>query len=130
MVVKSGNEGRRNKVVWTEKEKSLIVCRAIEVQRERPDLAGLPLLRQAMGVLPATRRRKLIAVTQAPWFEVHLKEEILKRRTENLNDHNKEVVAILRGILGELQALNAKFGSPVPTLRTVSRRQGPQGGSR
>lgn len=112
------------KVFWTEREKSLIVRRAIEVQRERPDLAGLPLLRQAMSVLPASRRRKLIAVTQAPWFEERIKDEIAKRQAESQLDYNQATVLLLKGILAELQALNAKFGSPIPNRGSSSRRQG------
>lgn len=74
---------RPPRVTWTDYEKTKIIDRAAETLSSRPDLAGLPLLRAAMTVLPVTRRRKLIAVTQAPWFEPGLAKEIKMRRTSS-----------------------------------------------
>lgn len=71
------------RVVWTAGERSRLIREAADMQAEYPDLAGLPLLRAAMGALAPTRRRRLLAVTQAPWFEKGVAEEI-KRRTSEL----------------------------------------------
>lgn len=73
---------RHPRVIWTDAEKAAVVRRAVDTQRDHPDLAGLPLLRVAMNVLPPTRRRKLIAVTQAPFFEPAVVAEIKRRTAE------------------------------------------------
>lgn len=76
----SGQAGSR--VFWTDAEKRLIVERAADLRKERPDLSGLPLVRAAMRVLPAGRRRKLIAQSQVSWFEGALADEIRMREIE------------------------------------------------
>lgn len=73
----------KNKVFWSEAEKSAIAERAADLRDNRPDLAGLPLLRAAMNVLPAHRRRKLIAMSQASWFEGAVAAEIRRRDLES-----------------------------------------------
>jgi hypothetical protein len=67
--------GVRTKVVWTDAEKSVIVKRAFEIQRDDPGLAGLSLLKATIKTLPPNRRRRLIALSQAEWFEPRLAAE-------------------------------------------------------
>ncbi len=59
----------RHRVVWSETEKRTLIATAVQIQRVRPDLSGLPLLRHAIGRLPRDRQRKVIALSHAPWFE-------------------------------------------------------------
>lgn len=73
---------RPPRVVWTEGERVRLIARAVETQAAHPDLAGLPLLRASMAVLPVSRRRKLVAVTQAPFFEAGVAAEIRRRTSE------------------------------------------------
>lgn len=72
------------KVFWTDAEKEAITEEAVKLREERPDLASLPLLRSAMQVLPANRRRSVLAISQAAWFEPSLKAEIEKRRSSSV----------------------------------------------
>ncbi len=84
---------RASRIVWTASERATIGGVAAETQRERPELSGLPLLRVAMKSLPINRRRKLVAVTQAPWFEMGLSEES-RRRTAAGTGAATRVVAV------------------------------------
>lgn len=79
---KTPHSVRPPRVVWTAREKDDLIRRAVDIQSEHPDLAGLPLLRAAMHVLPETRRRHLLAVTQAPWFEPGVTAEVRRRTME------------------------------------------------
>lgn len=71
-----------NRVFWTIEERRLIISAAVATQRNRPDLSGLPLLREAMRSLPADRKRQIISLSQVPWFEEGIQTEVLKRRSE------------------------------------------------
>jgi hypothetical protein len=62
-------ESLRHRIVWSETEKQTLISTAVQIQRVRPDLSGLPLLRQAIGRLPRDRQRKVIALSHVPWFE-------------------------------------------------------------
>jgi hypothetical protein len=73
---------RPPRVIWTDAEKARLIDKAVEIQAEHPNLSGLPLLRASIKTLPPSRRRKLIAVTQAPWFEPGVIAEIRRRTTE------------------------------------------------
>lgn len=122
----------RSKVFWTEAEKKKVVQRAREIQANHPDLAGLPLLRAAITALPPARRRKLIAVSQAAWFEDGLKAEVRmaelevkmrdphlildQARNKMIEDHYEMYAKLLKDILEELRTLNRKLGNPVPTI--------------
>lgn len=66
---------RRTRTVWTSREKHDLVMRASSIQRTRPDLAGLSLLKAAMKSMPEARRRRIISLTQVPWFELGLRCE-------------------------------------------------------
>lgn len=110
----------KGRVIWTDAEKARLVARAVETQHDHPDLAGLPLLRSAMSALPASRRRSLDAVTQAPWFEAAVSAEIRRRTNEDraaadLAPLIRIQTETLLLMLDELRHLNRKFGSPVPT---------------
>jgi hypothetical protein len=148
--IQNTSSSRKPRVAWTDDEKAKIVGRAVQVQAEHPDLAGLPLLRASMSIFPASRWRKLIAVTQAAWFEPGVAAEVKMRTNEErargsvaplikaqvaeqaaqaaswMNIHRAwqneehadhvETVFLLKSILGELQAINAKLGQPVPVI--------------
>ena len=107
-----------SRVIWTDREKAEMVSAVAELRTERADLSGLPLLREAMTSLPINRRRKLIAVTQAPWFERDL--ELERRRLEakrlptvnavQVVTHEADPYApLLRAILAELRAMSGKL---------------------
>lgn len=68
------------KVFWSAAERMAIVSSAADIQAESPELAGLPLIRQAMMKLAADRRRKLDTMNQVPWFEKALRDEIRRRQ--------------------------------------------------
>lgn len=115
----------QTKVFWTDAEKAAIIAAAVAVQAERPDLSGLPLLRAAMEVLPPERRRKLIALSQADWFEPGLKAEHERRRvrpeqgetahTVRLVRHDDDPYApLLREIASELRAISATLSQMAP----------------
>ncbi len=53
----------------------VITVAAFDIQKERPDLAGLALLRKAIQTLPKDRQRTLISLSQAEWFEPGLEIE-------------------------------------------------------
>lgn len=57
-----------SRIIWSEAERAQIVTRAVDLKYEQPQLSGLALLRAATEVLPEDRRRRLIALSQAPWF--------------------------------------------------------------
>ncbi len=71
----------RSKVFWSKPEQDAMIKRAVEIQKENPELSGLPLLRQAMLVLPVDRRRKIKSFSRVEWFEPALRAEV-KRRSE------------------------------------------------
>ena len=69
----------RDRVIWTDNEKAAIISDAADLQANHPNLAGLRLLRAAIAAMPHARRRKLVAVTQAAWFEPMFAEELRRR---------------------------------------------------
>lgn len=64
-----GDDRRRGKVFWTQKERERIAEEAARLQREDPGLAGLRLLTAAMKALPRERRRDIVTLRQVPFFE-------------------------------------------------------------
>ena len=93
----------RNRVAWSAPERKAIIERAITLHAENPSLFGLPLIREAMKVLPVNRKRRVITRTQVPWFEVEFADELRRRSTPSqateamLIDHAKDpYVPILR----------------------------------
>lgn len=72
----------QGKIFWSDSEKTRIISEAADIQNRRPDLSGLPLLRAAMAVMPPSRRRKVAALSQAPWFEPGITDEIKRREME------------------------------------------------
>jgi hypothetical protein len=81
----------KEKVFWSNSEKTKMISKAIDIQREKPELAGLPLLRAAMLTLPQSRRRRLVALSQVPWFEDAIKSEIKQRLTDD-KDWSQEIL--------------------------------------
>jgi hypothetical protein len=75
---------------------------------KRPDMVGLPLLREAMMALPPTRRRKVIALTQAAWFDNGLKGEIKRVADEK---------RLTEPLLQMAQARNQHLESPHHTIK-------------
>ncbi len=76
---RDGRGGKRP-IHWTQPERDTIVQRAADLRAEDPSLAGLPLLRKALHVLPVDRRRGNIrSLAQVPWFEEGLKAVITER---------------------------------------------------
>lgn len=69
----------QSRITWTSAEKSKVIAQAVETQQKRPELAGLPLIRVAMQVLPVDRRRHLNAIAQVPWFDPALAEAVQRR---------------------------------------------------
>ena len=68
-----------SKVFWSSVEKALVISKALDTQGERPELSGLPLLREAMRSLPLARRRKIVTLVQVEWFELGINEENRRR---------------------------------------------------
>lgn len=64
------------RVFWSNREKEAIIKKATQIQRERPDLSGLPLLRSAIQSLPEGRRRKILSLNQVPWFDEGIRGQV------------------------------------------------------
>jgi len=75
------------KVFWSDPEKALVAKEAIDIQRSKPELSGLPLLRAAMRTLPMSRRRKITAMSQVKWFEDWVASENRRRSIQSEEDH-------------------------------------------
>lgn len=73
----------KERVFWSDTEKQALTRRALELRDERPDLAGLPLLRQAMLALPIVRRRRIVASGQVEWFESGMADAMRARVEAN-----------------------------------------------
>jgi hypothetical protein len=112
----------RAKVVWTEPERVLIVSRAVDLQATEPKLSGLNLLRTATEVLPVDRRRRLIALSQTPWFLPAVREEIARRSaTTGESERLKEVLEATAGWKGEhLKALAEAVPAMVGLLNAAT----------
>lgn len=98
--------GPRPRVSWTGREKITLIDRAHAIQGERPDLAGLSLLRAAIRTLPTDRRRRVVSLAQAPWFELglHNRAEAMKAaKTGGLEYEVIEIKKILIEIRGMLE---------------------------
>lgn len=83
---------RPARIVWTDEEKVKIIRRAASNQQRRPDLSGLPLLRESLLAIGQDRRRKLIAMSQAPWFDEALATEIARRATARNGEPVRAVI--------------------------------------
>ena len=86
----------REKIVWSDAERAAIAARAVDLVAEDPKLTGLPLLRAALQVLPVERRRRLIALSQAPWFLPMVREEIVRR---GCTEQESEMTDLIRETL-------------------------------
>jgi hypothetical protein len=94
----------KSRVYWTEPERRQIVDRAADVQRIRPDLAGLPLLRVAIQSLPLDRRRDIVALSQASWFEEAIVAESKRREARIKEQKSDPAIPIMRQTAEEIQA--------------------------
>jgi hypothetical protein len=73
--------GRKQKVFWTDAEKSAVVSSAIQIRTHHVPDGLLELFRLAQReALPESRRRKLRSVNEVPWFEEMLNSELRRRR--------------------------------------------------
>ena len=72
----------RSKVFWSNAERSTIVRLAVDLMCATPTLTGLPLLRAGIEALPIDRQRKVIALSQAPWFVGMVQDEMRRRELE------------------------------------------------
>lgn len=72
----------RSKVFWSNAERSTIVRLAVDLMCTTPNLTGLPLLRAGIEALPVDRQRKVIALSQAPWFVGMVQDELRRRELE------------------------------------------------
>jgi hypothetical protein len=72
----------RSKVFWSNAERSTIVRLAVDLMYATPSLTGLPLLRAGIEALPVDRQRKVIALSQAPWFVGMVQDELRRRELE------------------------------------------------
>jgi len=111
----ASNDKPRGRVFWTDREKSDLIHRAESIQRMRPDLAGLPLLRAAIRSMPTNRRRNLVSLTQVPWFEERLQSrakavaEAKEGASEQTLDELLVVArAIQAGVNTIIEMLNAR----------------------
>jgi hypothetical protein len=84
------------KIIWSDAERAAIAARAVDIVAEQPKLTGLPLLRAALQVLPIERRRRLIALSQTPWFLPKVREEIARR---GCTDQESEMTDLIRETL-------------------------------
>lgn len=80
----------RERVFWSDAEKQALIRRALELRDERPDLAGLSLLRQAMLALPIDRRRRIVASGQVEWFESGMADAMRARVEANRPPHEDQ----------------------------------------
>ena len=71
------------KVHWTPEERTIIVGKAADLICEDSGLGHLDLLRAGIDLLPADRRRKVIAMSQVPWFPKLVREEMARRATQD-----------------------------------------------
>jgi len=129
----------QHRVSWSSEEKSKIIEHALTLRQARPDLAGLPLLRSAINVLPLNRRRKVISVSQVAWFEpwladavrcvelekklhevagrmaiVHHEDDPAVTILKSTNEATVKAVDMLGLVHHELRKLNDNLGTPAP----------------
>jgi hypothetical protein len=102
------------KVFWSDREKNQLAKLAAIIQAERPDLAGLALLRAAIKKLPLGRQRRVVSLTQVAWFEPALDLAVKARKAEAAEDHPhvpllKEVVKTYKTLNEEVAAFNARY---------------------
>ena len=98
-------ESPRKKITWTDAEKTQIAETAARLQREDPSLAGLALLRAALRAMPPERRRKVIAISQASWFDPAV------RRERDRQDAREAAQAAIAPVLQEQKSLLASLNA-------------------
>lgn len=111
---------KRPRIVWTDAEKAMIIDEALNVQRSRADLAGLPLLKAAIKSLPEGRRRRVIPLPQTPWFELALQRRadvMTQAQKGGIERHLAEITAMLGRIVELLSELNAWRPNVIYNLR-------------
>jgi hypothetical protein len=86
------------KVFWTDDEKRQLCCAALDIQKERPDLAGLALLRQAIRTLPEDRWRKLTTLAREKWFEAGMEIEAKLRAAQADSAVTTEIEVLKEGV--------------------------------
>ena len=106
----------REKIVWSEAERATIVAKAVDLAAEDPKLTGLNMLRAALQALPVGRRRRLIALSQAPWFLPMLRAEIARRAQTGQAD---EVVTVIRETLVTQQGWRDKHLADLDSTQDV-----------
>lgn len=74
-------------VFWTHEEKRRLCGVALDIHEERPDLAGLSLLRAAVKTLPLDRQRRIVTLSQAEWFEAGMAAEAKLRAADQKQGH-------------------------------------------
>jgi hypothetical protein len=103
-------KGRSTKVFWNAAERAKLVSAAADIRADKPGLAGLPLIRQAMLTLPVDRRRDLSTLNRVAWFDEALRAEV-RRRDQGTEAHptavkvvhsDEVLVSLLTAILDEL----------------------------
>jgi hypothetical protein len=105
------------KVFWTESEKRSIASMALNIQRDRPDLSGLRLLKHTIKQLPKNRQRTVISLSQAEWFEPTLELEIRIRNAEEvtndphiqIQENTASAVEATKTLNGEVASFNARY---------------------
>lgn len=106
----SDKDARGTRVAWSEEEKHRIVRNAVDIQRQRPELSGLSLIRAAIAMLPPHRRRKLISLSQVAWFDPYVETESRLREVEGVTasqiEREARVTAdVIREVTAAIQAL-------------------------
>jgi hypothetical protein len=94
--------------------------RAVEILEALPDMGGMRLLRAAMMALPPARRRKLVAVTQAPWFERAVAVEIERR--SKLQRSRADVAPTIRAISADTADVSANTRLASSSMGALRRR--------
>ena len=106
----------RKKIVWSDAERAAIASRAVDLVSENPKLTGLHALRAALDILPVARRRRLIALSQAPWFLPMLRAEIARRAQDSRPD---EATDIMRETLVTQQGWRDKHLAEMDSVQDV-----------
>ena len=72
----------KSKVFWSNAERIYHRPPGSRFDVGNPELNRLPLLRAGIDALPIERQRKVIALSQAPWFVGMVQDEIRRRELE------------------------------------------------
>ena len=114
------------RIVWTETERRALANKAAALQADDPSMAGLPLLREAMKILPSDRRRRVQSMLQIPWWDRELASAVQSKvapdcgvyhpiLSESLDttkrhvDLMAEVIGFQREILEELREIKKQI---------------------